>query len=430
MIVSCESNNSMTKSSDVFTEDDVQLPPVMEVFPAIESRIPEHLVGIERQQVIASIIADLDEADREQLRILFDSFLEKMVQEEASDVDLGGQGSLGQIWFRIYNDKRPVSELGAYSLDQFNILNLNILTKRQQEFLFEHRNLDFSYSIQLKSESIRFRGDMYFDLDHLALNMRRVNNRILPFKNLGFHPLVAKALSLMHEKQGLILVTGITGSGKSTTLDSIIDANNQTMDAHIVIISSPIECVHLSNRCIIRHREVGRDVHSFKEGAIQALRQDPDIIMIGEMRDADTIMTALEITDSGHKVYSTLHTASAVESVDRIVAEVPTDEQERVRHRLADVLKVVISQKLVPTLDGRRVLTKEVLLVNASVKAAIKNNNTSEIYQMISEGSREGMNTMEQDLRRLVVEKKISLEEAVNYANNKKRIRELLDYSN
>ena len=422
----------MPESIDVVSEScqDVCKPSaVFEILQSIESQVSRYISGVERQQVIAGLIADIDEDDREQLRILFDSFLHKMVEEGASDIDLGGQGSLGQIWFRIYNEKRPVLELEAYSLDQCNALNLNILTTRQQEFLFENRNLDFSYAINFKGESVRFRGDMYFDLDHLALNMRRINNRILPFKNLGFHPYISRALSLMHEKQGLILVTGITGSGKSTTLDSIIDANNQTMDAHIVIISSPIECVHLSNRCIIRHREVGRDVLSFKEGAIQALRQDPDVIMIGEMRDADTILTAMEITDSGHKVFSTLHTGSAVESIDRIVAEVPTQEQERVRHRLAEVLKVVISQKLVPTLDGKRVLAKEVLLVNASVKAAIKNDNTGEIYQMISEGAKDGMNTMEQDLRRLVVEKKISMEEAINYSNNKKRIRELLDYS-
>ncbi|TKJ39867.1 twitching motility protein PilT [candidate division LCP-89 bacterium B3_LCP] len=380
-------------------------------------------------EAIADGLTKLGNPEREQLKQLFENFLLRMVEEEASDIDLGGQGSLGQIWLRIYNNKRPVFDLEAYSLDQINILNLNILTPQQQKFLFDKRNLDFSYAVSYKSESARFRGDMYFDLDHLALNMRRINNSILPFKNLGFHPHVAKALSLKHEKQGLILVTGITGSGKSATLDSIIDANNNTVDAHIVIISSPVECVHISNRCIIRHREVGRDVMSFKDGAIQALRQDPDIIMIGEMRDSDTIMTALEITDSGHKVFSTLHTGSAVESIDRIVGEMPTSEQERVRIRLADVLKVVISQKLVPTIDGRRILAKEILIVNSSVKAAIKNDNAGEIYQMISENGKEGMNTMEQDLRRLVVEKRISLEEAIDHANNKNRMRELLEYA-
>jgi twitching motility protein PilT len=399
------------------------------IFLLIESRLHKHLVGVERMEEIASLLDELEERDRDALRSHLNTFLQRMIEVNASDIDLGGQGSLGQVWFRIYNDKRPALELGAYSLDQFNILTLNILTHRQQQFLLERRNLDFSYAVEHQGFSVRFRGDLYFDLDHLALNMRRINNRIYPFKELGFHPLVAKSLSLQHEKQGLILVTGITGSGKSTTLDSIIDANNRSVDAHVVIIASPVECVHLSARCLVRHREVGRDVMSFKEGAIQALRQDPDIIMIGEMRDAETIATAMEITDTGHKVFSTLHTGSAVETIDRIVAECPPAEQERIRNRLADVLKVIISQKLVPSLDRKRVLAKEVLVVNSSVKAAIKNNNTGEIYQMVSESGKEGMLTLEQDLRRLYAAKRISLDEAMNFANNKRRMQELLDYS-
>jgi twitching motility protein PilT len=180
-------------------------------------------------------------------------------------------------------------------------------------------------------------------------------------------------------KFGLSLITGITGSGKSSTLDAIIDYHNKFDPAHIVIIAAPIEYVHKSGTALVRHREVGRDVLSFKEGVIQALRQDPDIIVIGEMRDPDTILAALEVTDTGHKVFSTLHTSSAVESIDRIIAEVNPVEQERVRNRLADVLISVVSQKLVPSLDGKRVLAKEVLIVTPSVRAAIKNNNTSEI---------------------------------------------------
>ena len=198
------------------------------------------------------------------------------------------------------------------------------------------------------------------------------------------------------------------------------------MDAHIVIIGSPIETIHPPKRSIVRHREVGRDVLSFKDGAIQALRQDPDIIVIGEMRDPETIITALEITDSGHKVFSTLHTASAVESIDRIIGECPAVEQNRVRERLADVLTCSLSQKLVPSLDGKRAMVMEVLLMNGSVRAAIKNQNTNEIYQMMHEGQDRGMNTMEQDLKRLVEDRKVSAEEAINHSNNKRRMEELL----
>jgi len=185
--------------------------------------------------------------------------------------------------------------------------------------------------------------------------------------------------------------------------------------------------VHKSDRCIIRHREVGRDVLSFKEGTVQSLRQDPDVIIIGELRDPDTILTALEVTDSGHKVFSTLHTSSAVESIDRIIGEVPPIEQERVRHRLADVLQCVISQKLIPSIDRKRVLAKEVMIATPSVRAAIKNNNTGEVYQMMSESGELGMITMEQDLKRLYLQKKITLETAINFANNKRRLQQILN---
>jgi twitching motility protein PilT len=148
--------------------------------------------------------------------------------------------------------------------------------------------------------------------------------------------------------------------------------------------------------------------------------------MIGELRDPETIMTALEITDSGHKTFSTLHTASATESIDRIIGEVDPEEQDRVRNRLADVLTCVISQKLVPTIDGKRTIAKEILLNTPSIKAAIRNNNTSEIYQMLMEGAAVGMNTLEQDLKRLIDERVISVEEAYNYANNKKRMKDLI----
>ena len=257
--------------------------------------------------------------------------------------------------------------------------------------------------------------------------MRKIDEQIRPFKTLGVHPEVAKALSLKYFKYGLTLITGITGSGKSSTLDTIIDANNRTVDSHIVIIASPVELIHKPKRSVVRHREVGRDVTSFKNGAIQSLRQDPDIIVIGELRDPETIMTTLEITDSGHKTFGTLHTSSAMESIERILGEVPTEEQNRVRARLSDVLTCVISQKLIPSLDGKRVLAKEVLLVTPSVRAAIRNDNVNEIYQMLAEGSEKGMITMEQDLKRLFDEGKISKEEAINNANNKKRLYQLLN---
>ncbi len=349
-----------------------------------------------------------------------------MRENNASDIDMGGFGSGGKIWYRIFGSKSPVDSWGTFTSAETSVIIQNILTERQRQYFYDKRNLDFSYSFTDNGKVYRFRADVYIDLEEVALNMRAINQQVRPIQDLGFHPNVLKVMSLAHTKEGLILVTGITGSGKSSTLDSIIDMNNHTVNGHIVVIGSPIEYVHLSDKCIVRHREVGRDTLSFKEGAVESLRQDPDIVMITEMRDADTIMTALEITDSGHKVFSTLHTASAVESVDRIVAEVPPTEQERVWQRLADVLQCVVSQKLIPSLDGKRVMAKEVLIGSPSVKAAIKNKNTSEIYQMISESADLGMITMEQDLKRLYTQKKISKENALNYANNKRRMEQIL----
>jgi twitching motility protein PilT len=393
----------------------------------IAATIPDTVPGMERQMLIGDLVSKLSPAERTALRKLMDSYLLRMANINASDVDLGGYGSSNFIWYRVYGDKKPAKELGKFTLDEFNILVQAILIERQRLFLYENRSLDFSYSIIEDDKMYRYRANAYFDLDHLAMNMRAINAVIRPYKGLDLHQNVTRLLSLSHTTQGLTLVTGITGSGKSTTLDSIIDANNHTVDGHVIVIASPVEYVHKPDRCIIRHREVGRDVLSFKDGAIQALRQDPDIIVIGEMRDPDTILTALEITDSGHKVFSTLHTASAVETIDRIIGEVPPLEQERVRLRLADTLTAIMSQKLIPSLDGKLVLAKEVMVMTPSVRAAIKNNNTGEIYQMMAEAADLGMLTLEQDLKRLYQQKKISLENAVVAANNKRRFQQLMN---
>lgn len=397
----------------------------------LSQAIKPHLIGEYRWNFINQLLEDQPDALKLSLKEHFDTFLIRMKQLEASDIDLGGHGCNRQIWFRTFGNKSPDTTLNEYSLDETDILILNILTESERKQLFEQRSLDFSYRVFDQKENLwtRFRANVYFDLTHLAVNMRRINDQIISFPRLGFNEEVAKALSLKYQKSGLILVTGITGSGKSTTLDSIIDANNRTMEAHIVIIADPIEYVHNPIKAIVKHREVGRDVHSFKEGTVQALRQDPDIIMIGEMRDAETIMTVLEVVDSGHKVFSTLHTSSAVESVDRILGEIPPNEQERIRTRLADVLTCVISQKLIPSQDGKRILAKEIMLSNPSIKTAIRNNNTGEIYQILYQSNDLGMNTMEQDLARLYSNNEISYFEAYINANNKKRFEELAKYN-
>ena len=398
------------------------------ILKSFVSTIPTSLIGLNRVTYLFENLDKLRPEDQIGIRNLFNKLLTSMIERDASDIELGGHGNSGFIWLRIYGKKERVKDFPMFTEDESALIILSLLNTTQLKILSTTHNLDFSYSFlyERKNENVRFRANAYFELDTLALNMRAINSQLRPLESMEFHPNVIKTMSHTFIKHGLSLVTGITGSGKSATLDSIIDAHNKMDPAHIVIISSPIEYIHKSNISIIKHREVGRDVASFKDGVTQALRQDPDIIVIGEMRDTDTILAALEVTDTGHKVFSTLHTSSAVESIDRIIAEVHPNEQERIRNRLADVLISVVSQKLVPSLDGKRVLAKEVLLVNYNVKAAIKNNNTSEIYLMINQGGQQGMITMEQDLKRLYLKKKISLETAIAYANNKTRIQQNL----
>lgn len=391
--------------------------------------IPDTVIGPERvNYIIDHIDEKISSEEKLKLHQLANYILSIMIERQASDIELGGYGTAGNIWFRVFGKKERIEDLPKFTLDEASTLIVSLLNKYQCKHLIKTRNIDFSYSFYNRKENknLRFRADAYFDLDALALNMRSISATLRPVESLEFHPVALRSMSHNYIKFGLSLITGITGSGKSTTLDSIIGYHNKFDPSHIVIIASPVEFVHKSQAAIIRHREVGRDVLSFKEGVIQSLRQDPDIIIIGEMRDPDTILAALEVTDTGHKVFSTLHTSSAVESIDRIIAEVNPIEQERVRNRLADVLTSVVSQKLVPSIDGKRVLAKEVLIVNPSVRAAIKNDNTSEIYMMINQGSKSGMLTMEQDLLRLYKQRRINKDNAIAYANNKTRMLQLL----
>jgi twitching motility protein PilT len=364
----------------------------------------------------------------EAYNILRDLLL-KMRASNSSDLDMGAPGCNHHIWLRTYGIKKPISELGTYSYLETSAIIMSWLNNNQKKMFYQNRSVDFSISIDEGTNPHRFRTTVYFDNQYPAVNFRRINEHVFPLDSLGIPKPVLDRMDLRYEKVGLVLVTGITGSGKSTTLDSIIDMNNRFSQQHIVIIAHPIEFIHQSRLSIVRHREVGVDVNSFQEGAIQALRQDPDIIMVGEMRDPQTISIVLEITDSGHKTFTTLHTSSAIDSIHRIVAEFPPDEQERIRNRLADVLTVIISQKLVPTVDSKLTLAKEILSVDSSVQAAIRNKNIGEVYQMMIEGRKTGMITLEQDLHRLYRSGVITNRTAMNFANNKIRMMQLLSAS-
>lgn len=399
----------------------------LEILKNFTKSIPDAYIGADRTNYIIESSEKLSIKEKEILIKFLNHVLTVMIEREASDIEIGGPGTANYIWFRVQGIKERAKDLPNLRIDEATVLIAAILNKNQHRHLMVNRNLDFSYTFRYVKDNVnvRFRADAYYDLDCLALNMRAIATKLRPIEAYDFHPHALKSMNHHFIKFGLTLITGITGSGKSTTLDAIVNFHNLTDPCQITVIASPIEYVHNSNRCIIKHREIGRDVLSFKEGVTQSLRQDPDVIVIAEMRDPETILATLEVADTGHKVFSTLHTSSAVESIDRIIAEVNPVEQERVRMRLADVLVSVVSQKLIPGVDGNLVLAKEVLVVTPSVKAAIKNNNTSEIYMMMNQGGKLGMNTMEQDLMRLYHQRKISKENLFAFANNQNRIRQI-----
>jgi len=392
------------------------------------SDLSPELEGVHRAKEMAERINRLPFSDREAVRDIFTRLAREMVTLDATDIDIGGPACMEQVWYRVDGAKKPYPNMGRFTYSETDAILITMLSPVQQQDLF--RNLAFDFGFQLDIEGHdprRYRATIYFDNMWLALGMRMLARKAFELRSLGFHPLIERGLMFRHVRDGLTLVTGVTGSGKSTTLDAVVEANNQDVEAHVLIIAQPLEYIHTSKKCVIRHREVGTDVPSFVQGLVQGLRQDPDIVIVGEMRDKETITTAMETADTGHKVFSTLHTGSATESIDRVVAEYPTDEQERVRHRLADVLRCIVSQKLLPGIGGGRVLAKEVMWMTSSERAAIKNGNTNEIYQMMWEGSKYGKNTLEQDLFRLVRQGEITPETAQSYANNKRRLMQLFE---
>jgi len=356
-------------------------------------------------------------------------FLELMTEKKASDLDMGAPGCLHQIWMRIDGYKAPLPEYRNLRKFDEELFILSFVEEEYLELLLKYGALDLAVNPQSGEHNRRARGNVYLDQGSLALNMRLINEKPMSLMNLGFSQPVIDRLDMDKEKFGLTLITGLTGSGKSTTLDAIIDYNNINNNGQIIIIGNPIEYIHPSKKCLVRHREVGSDVESFSGGIIQSLRQDPDMIVIGEIRNSTEIAAALEITDSGHKTFSTLHTSSASDTLHRFIAEFPANEQDRIRHRLADTLSIVISQRLIPGRTKGRVMAREVLSVDGSVRAAIHNNNIAEIYQMMNEGQSRGMLTMEQDLFRLYRKGQITKETAVNFSNNKVRIAQLMQYT-
>jgi twitching motility protein PilT len=306
--------------------------------------------------------------------------------------------------------------------DAVRELVYRILSTEQQKILETRRHVDMAYSLPGVA---RFRVNVFFQRATLGAALRMIPSEIKSFEELGLPGHVAE---LAEQPRGLVLVTGPTGSGKSTTLATMIDRINRTRSEHILTIEDPIEFLHWHRSCIVNQREIGPDTPSFAEALRAALRQDPDVILVGEMRDLETISTALTAAETGHLVFATLHTQSAPQTIDRIIDVFPAAQQDQVRIQLAGTLQGVVTQTLVPTADGRgRIAALEILLPDDAVRNLIRQGKVEQIYSVIQTGTARGMQTMEQALADLVLRKVITREVALTRSSRPEQLDGLLE---
>jgi twitching motility protein PilT len=272
------------------------------------------------------------------------------------------------------------------------------------------KEIDFSFAL---NDINRFRVNVFKQQGYHSISARVIANGVPNWKTLGLPDSIKEFTKL---RKGLVLVTGPTGSGKSTTLASLLNIINEQRACHIITLEDPIEFLHISKKSIVNQREINNDTNSFKDGLRGAMRQDPDVILVGEMRDFDTIQTTITAAETGHLVFATLHTVSAAKSIDRIIDVFPAEQQNQIRVQLSDVLKGVIAQQLVPTIDKKRTVAVEILKVNPAVKNLVRESKTYQIKSIIETGSKNGMMTMTQSLQKLQYEGIISEEIMQEYS--------------
>ena len=307
------------------------------------------------------------------------------------------------------------------SPEQTREIVYSILTRDQQQKIETNWQIDFSYSSPGRA---RFRVNAYFQRASIAAALRLIPNEMPALDRLGLPPVVAE---MVRKPRGFVLVTGPTGSGKSTTLAALIDRINEERHEHIMTIEDPIEFLHRHKNCIVNQRELGSDAHSFGLALKAALRQDPDVILVGEMRDLETIATALTAAETGHLVFATLHTQDSAQTVDRIVDVFPPEQQHQVRAQLAVSLQGIVTQQLLPTVDGRgRAAAVEVLVPTPAVRNLIREGKTHQIQSALQTGATHGMQTMDASLAQLVRNGSITRELAEARSSTPEELRRLI----
>jgi twitching motility protein PilT len=348
-----------------------------------------------------------------------DELLELMVGRGASDLHIT-VGTPPAI--RVRGHVSRLDEYSALDPDTTRTLLYQILSTEQQKRFEVNRQLDFSHSIPGVA---RFRVNVYMQRESVGAAFRVIPDQIKTLEELQLPTSLAQ---LAQKPRGLVLVTGPTGSGKSTTLAAMIDEVNRTRHEHILTIEDPIEFVHRHKSCIVNQREIGVDAVGFGEALRGALRQDPDVILVGEMRDLETIAIALTAAETGHLVLGTLHTQSAASTIDRIIDVFPAEQQEQVRIQIASSLQGVITQALLPTADGQgRVAALEILLPDDAVRNLVRQGKVEQIYSVMQTNTARGMQTMEQALQELVSRRIVDFETALTVTSRPDQLRGLLE---
>jgi twitching motility protein PilT len=375
------------------------------------------------REVVALPTPDSDDSAAEMRseapgRYSIDELLEVVVHRKASDLHITA-GSPPAI--RVNGRIERLHEFGELTTDATRKLLYGMTSTEQQKELEERLNIDLSYPLPGLA---RFRVNIYFQRESLAGAFRLVPSNIKSLPELGVPGTI---YDLCDRPRGLIVVTGPTGSGKSTTLAALVDRINETRAEHIMTIEDPIEFLHFHKRCIVNQREIGADAVGFADALRAALREDPDVILLGEMRDLETIATALTAAETGHLVFATVHTQDAPSAVDRIIDVFPAAQQQQIRVQVATTLQGVMTQNLLPTLDGTsRVPAVEILLPDDAVRNLIRQGKLEQVYTSMQTGSGKGMQTMEQSLADLVLSGIVAQDVAVARSSRPQQLVELI----
>jgi twitching motility protein PilT len=343
--------------------------------------------------------------------------LEIMVKANASDLHI----TVGAPPIIRVDGKLVRTDLDSLLPESTKKLAYSVMNEKQRLKFEENSELDLSFGVEQLS---RFRCNIFMQRGNVAMAIRQIPHAVPAFEELGIPPQI---VNLAKSPRGLVLVTGPTGSGKSTTLAALINKINFEQYKHIITVEDPIEYLHRHQSCIVNQREVHADTSSFAASLKYALRQDPDVILIGEMRDLETMEAALTISETGHLAFATLHTNSTAEAVNRIIDVFPTTQQEQVRVQLSFVLQAIITQQLIPKVGGGRVLGLEILIATPAIRAVIRDDKIHQIYSLIQAGQKFGMKTMNQSLYELYSARKIAYNDAIAHSASPTELDEMIN---